>query len=306
MSTSNNMKFFDCNYAMWIKNDGIKSSICGKDIIDAIKNRNEIAILVSVIDENGIKYVCREHDEPRGRKQEYGYYWVKENDETIILYDEYEDPEVYPAETEVEKSIYSTSGDSTNLSFCSKDVFTNTLNNATDDYTKRLEKQLEFGRDENELPEILYSGMGDNIIFKGKDGVEYHTCISLNNNKKREVEFAITSFRGISSDAIHYYGKFYASGCSFKYNENGVVKNSINCLDKNTPKECESIKIEIVRPVTKEEKEKHPRRYESYKIGYPTNGFYTKDELLEKAKEIFNRRFRGEWELKIDDCTRSR
>jgi hypothetical protein len=83
------MKRFDCRYAMYLHHRGVSSVVCGEDIIDAIKKSNINAILVWIADEDGNEYVIKEHDEPRGPKQTFDYYWV--NDETgEVLYDEWE------------------------------------------------------------------------------------------------------------------------------------------------------------------------------------------------------------------------
>ena len=82
------METFDCRYAMYLHHNGIKSAICGENIINAIKNRNQYAILVEVTDINGTVYVVKEHEEERDGY--FNYYWV--NKETgDVLYDEWND-----------------------------------------------------------------------------------------------------------------------------------------------------------------------------------------------------------------------
>lgn len=83
-----NEKSFDCYYGMYLHNRGVKSSIRGKDLIDAIKKSNQNAILVKVFDEDGTEYTVREHEEVSPDNY-YDYYWVDGNGK--ILYDEKED-----------------------------------------------------------------------------------------------------------------------------------------------------------------------------------------------------------------------
>lgn len=78
-------KFFECRYAMYLHHRGMKSSIHGENLIDAIKNRNQFAILVWVIDEDGTEYFVNEHDEP-DEQGYYNYYWTDKNGN--VLFDE--------------------------------------------------------------------------------------------------------------------------------------------------------------------------------------------------------------------------
>ena len=70
-------KSYNCRYAMYLHHNGIKSSIHGENLIDAIKNRNQTAILVWVEDEDGQTYIAKEHDEPN-KEGYFNYYWINE------------------------------------------------------------------------------------------------------------------------------------------------------------------------------------------------------------------------------------
>lgn len=82
---NNKIKVFKCRYSSNINHKGLESHVDGKDIIDAIKNRNPFAILVYIKDENGKEYFCKQHN----KLDENGYtlyYWVDK--EKNVLYDE--------------------------------------------------------------------------------------------------------------------------------------------------------------------------------------------------------------------------
>lgn len=64
--------------------------------------------------------------------------------------------------------------------------------------------------------------------------------------------------------------------------------------------------FELRRPVTQEEINHDPDRWECYQLGTFTTSFDTKEEIIALAKECFKMRFTGEWELWVDDCTMAR
>lgn len=82
------IKSFPCRFCMYIKyrGTGIKSAIHGVDIIDAIKKRNQSAMLSWVQDEDGTEYILNEHEQEDASGY-YNHYWT--NIETgELLYDE--------------------------------------------------------------------------------------------------------------------------------------------------------------------------------------------------------------------------
>ncbi len=93
------MKTFDCRYAMYLHHRGVKSGIRGENIVDAIKNRNQTAILVEVTDEDGTVYVVREHEEERNSY--FDHYWINKETEEV-LYDEWDKEEKIIIETPID------------------------------------------------------------------------------------------------------------------------------------------------------------------------------------------------------------
>lgn len=82
------MKSFECYYAMYLNHKGLKSRISGENIIDAIKKRNQNAILVKIFDEDGTEYFVKEHKKASPNKY-FDYYWVDKDNN--ILFDEREE-----------------------------------------------------------------------------------------------------------------------------------------------------------------------------------------------------------------------
>ena len=285
-------KWYDCRYAMYLHHRGVKSSVNGKDIIDAIKKSNRNAILVYVVDENGKEYIIKEHEEPV--RDSFGYYWVEKDNESIVLYDEYYDPDsdLY-LDKEVEEPIYSEPISTEALSVKSEDMMESVY--------ERYEQQAEFGQNRDNLPLEIPDTYGIGLEFKDGEGIEYTTIGDLNKQSRRDVTLTISSFRGISPGAVHYYGRLSTSGLSFK-NKEGERLNISGSFDKYKPKECLHFTIDLVRILTKEELEKWPDRFVGYRPGYTTNCFNTKQEVMDKGKEVFLKRFKGNWELEIDDC----
>ncbi|WP_305274530.1 hypothetical protein [uncultured Duncaniella sp.] len=57
------------------------------------------------------------------------------------------------------------------------------------------------------------------------------------------------------------------------------------------------------RPVTQQEIDKDSDRWDFYAPGDFTTSFDTKEEIIALAKECFKMRFKGKWELWVEDCT---
>lgn len=132
------------------------------------------------------------------------------------------------------------------------------------------------------------------------------TCLFEKKSKTRAVKLEITSFRGISWGAIHYYGKMIADGIEFQ------MLNNPNCATSNfkarklNPLYQWSYEFDLRRPTTLEEINSDPDRWECCAAGDFTSSFETKEEIIALAKQCFKIRFAGNWELWIDDRTLAR
>lgn len=130
--------------------------------------------------------------------------------------------------------------------------------------------------------------------------------------EKRTALIEITSYRGMCFDAIHYYAKIKADGVRMceDIEEDGKIRTVshggyLGEEYNNLPREKKGIwnskyEIEIVRPVTNEEINKDPRRWEYYEVGDRTNAFESRKELIETAKKVAALRF-PDWNVEIED-----
>ena len=125
------------------------------------------------------------------------------------------------------------------------------------------------------------------------------------------VRVEITSWRGISFNAIHFYGKIIANGPYLSMTGEDGRECSVGgyiCEEWKTMSPADkkfvndNYEIEIVRPLTQKEIDEDPDRWYGYKAGMETNGFYSQAEIFSIAKKIIEVRFPG-WEMKIDDMT---
>ncbi len=118
-------------------------------------------------------------------------------------------------------------------------------------------------------------------------------------NPKRRATLNISTFRGISIGAIHYYGTIVIQGVNMEYD--GTPGHSRMILDRNIPLAHYTYEIELNRSLTKEEINEDPERWgDYYEEGDLTNCFEKISDLLILAKEIFEKRFIGDWAFTVD------
>lgn len=119
----------------------------------------------------------------------------------------------------------------------------------------------------------------------------------------------VSTFRGVSMGAIHYYGRIEATApeitCIGSRGEKCTIGGYIceewkKMSDEEKKFVGERYEIELVRPVTQNEIDEDPDRWYGYDAGDKTNGFYSKEEIFSLAKKIIEYRFPG-WEIELDD-----
>ena len=113
-------------------------------------------------------------------------------------------------------------------------------------------------------------------------------------NGKPTVELEITTWRGISAGAMHYYGKLKFDLPQMKYDSKSWVTS---CWD--IPMFHNHV-IELTQVLEEWEKEKYPDAYEYFEVGDNQRGFYSVDAIERRGKEIFEKVFEKGWKLKID------
>lgn len=176
------------------------------------------------------------------------------------------------------------------------------------------EDKIQYARDHSlemgEYPDVFDKDFGSDFHLETKP--DWFCKI----DEPREVKIEITSFIGCCAEAVHYYAKLDADGIRICSNEvDGNGNERVMCHGgylgeeyKNLPRATRDkwsshYTIEIAQGVTQDMIDKDPRRWDMYEVGYKTNAFENKKELIAIAKKVAAIRFPG-WVIKVDDCTK--
>lgn len=171
----------------------------------------------------------------------------------------------------------------------------------------------------NKIEGVTYEACFENIVWDRKDYPEVFRDDAgldisipgfitrgswIRNNSPRTVTLDVTTYRGVSWNAVHYYGNIIIDGVSFSPEDSPntytMCTETYEAEEKN-PLAAGFYRIELVRPVTSEEIEKDSSRWNGYKVGDKTNAFYSPEDVIAIAKEVCKARFLGNWKLKIVD-----
>jgi len=155
-------------------------------------------------------------------------------------------------------------------------------------------------------PDIFTDNCGLDIVWpEGK----LHAVPSWGHrpsNKVRRVTVQVSSFRGVSIGAIHYYGMLSVQGVNMAHDDKPSC-STMNCdCEKQNPLSCYTYKLRLTRPITQEEIDidqelgHHLARFPYQDVGDLTPCWNTEEEILEFAKEVFKARFQGKWELYME------
>lgn len=146
--------------------------------------------------------------------------------------------------------------------------------------------------DEQDIPEDYKFNpkLGEGIVIV--DG--NHLYESKAAEQPREVEFKQSTWRGISTGAIHYYGKLEWWGV--RYTRDG--DNNTDSSSTGFPLAGQSMHIDLKRPLTQHEKDTQPDRWVGWRVGSMVNNFNTRKELKEHAEKAFEKYFGEGWKLK--------
>jgi len=159
-----------------------------------------------------------------------------------------------------------------------------------------LQKALDMCRDQDTLPEIIDTNYGIGITFSDDKREEYTSVISQW-EKERTLYISITSFRGVSFGAIHYYGRIWFSDPPLMKKSTGRISSIGGAFDKYKPDECKSKEIEVVRDLTQSEIDADTDRWKYYKEGDKVVAFETEEEVRETIDFVIKHRFTGNWEI---------
>lgn len=167
-----------------------------------------------------------------------------------------------------------------------------------------IKEAVEHCYDRKDYPEVICDDAGLDISIPG-----FITKGSwVRDNSPRVIVLEISTYRGVSWNAIHYYGNISVDGVYFSPEDNPntsiMCKETWEAEDKN-PLAAPNYKIELVRPVTQEEIDKNESRWRGYEAGWNTNAFDSPKDVVALAKEVCKARFKGNWKLKITDYSDS-
>lgn len=149
-------------------------------------------------------------------------------------------------------------------------------------------------------PEILNSEFGLHEVTE-LDVIGIPSWNRNNSKNKRKAILEIRTWMGISSNAIHFYGKIIADGVYQATLSNPKKPRSLSFEEEqNHPLLNYHYELKIKRLLTKEEIESDPKRWgDCYDEGDLVEGYEKIDELINDAKEIFNLRFIGDWDFYV-------
>lgn len=156
---------------------------------------------------------------------------------------------------------------------------------------------------DSDFPLKIYDKAGLDFKDEKTRAILGRSHIFQKKSATRCVKLEITSFRGISWNAIHYYGKLIADGINFQLINEPNITTSNWDAKKKSPFYQWRYEFELRRPVSQKEIDEDPDRWAYYTPKSFTNSFETKEEIIALAKECFKMRFTGEWELWVEDCT---
>lgn len=155
-------------------------------------------------------------------------------------------------------------------------------------------------------PDIFQDDCGLDIKIQDMGGL--HAIPSwgrMKNNQIRRATLEISTFRGISGGAIHYYGDIYVQGVNMEYDTNPGTTTMCGDWEDKYPLSKYRYQLTLTRPITQEEidldKElgKHLARFPYQDVGDQTICWESIEQIIEFAKEVFKARFSGKWEFYV-------
>lgn len=163
-----------------------------------------------------------------------------------------------------------------------------------------LKQAIEQSQSERYIyPDIFSDNCGLDIVLPDKKLHAVKSWGYTKGNPKRRATLEVSSFIGISFNAIHYYGKIRIQGVNMECD--GEPGHSKMVFDDKIPLAHYTYDLELKRPLTKKEIEESPKRWgDYYDEGDLTNCFETIPDIIALAKEVFRLRFTGDWEFYVE------
>ena len=148
-------------------------------------------------------------------------------------------------------------------------------------------------------PDIFTDNCGLDIILSDDKLHAVRSWGYTKGNAKRRATLEVSTFRGISFNAIHYYGKIKIQGVNMEVD--GKPGHSRMVFDDNIPLAHYTYELVLKRPLTKDEISEDVERWgDYYNEGDLTKCFETIEDVVALAKEVFRHRFTGEWEFYVE------
>ncbi|HOG38242.1 MAG TPA: hypothetical protein PLD95_02105 [bacterium] len=137
-------------------------------------------------------------------------------------------------------------------------------------------------------------GVGIKTRYNGEDFTFKHVF-----NETPVVKLIVTTWRGISTNAIHYYGSLQITFPEMeKDNQPGHI---VNLYGVSEIPMFSNNKITLTRVLEQSEIDDDPIRHEYFDAGDNVSSFYTPASVIKRGKEMFENIFGKGWVLKIDE-----
>lgn len=156
-------------------------------------------------------------------------------------------------------------------------------------------------------PDIFTDDIGLDSIIPGKPLHAIPSWGMRSSNMIRRVTLRISTFRGISCNAIHYYGTLDIQGVYMEVNGESGHSQSSYVWERDFPLSSDSYTLKLMRPITQEDKDADKKayceadvRFKYQEVGDLTERFNSIEELIDFAKIVFKNRFKGKWEFYIE------
>lgn len=127
------------------------------------------------------------------------------------------------------------------------------------------------------------------------DGDLYVVSVrNFDSHPRDTLDLKITSWRGISLNAVHYYGNIRLPVLEFIERKTGST-----VMGYKIPQSLRD--VELHRPLTSDELRENPDRWYAYNTGDMVPGFDTKEDVVVRGRTVAEKYFLG-FKLIVSDC----
>lgn len=165
-------------------------------------------------------------------------------------------------------------------------------------------ERSESERYEDKYPNIFQDDCGLDIEWEPRNLRAIPSWGYRKSNMVRRATVIISSFRGVSIGAIHYYATIDVQGVNMVYKDNPSCSTMDFECQRQYPLSAYIYRLRLLRPLTEKEIledrefERYGRFY-GFKPGDLSQSWQSEEEIVEFAKEVFKARFQGQWEFYV-------